>query len=150
MDGRACGAYKEWHANGKLKIDSFVIEGMGDLGLECMNTWVFDKESKIYDEQGALIAKYTYEKGALEGPSFQYYPTGEILKSFYYHKNLEEGDEIYFSKEGKVLGKSSYAAGYLQGESYFLGSKDYPRFEERYQEGLLEEGHYYSFENQNL
>jgi len=92
VNGRAKGAYKEWYPNGMLKIEAQMIEGIGDVSMECIGSWVFDKESSIYDEQGALVAKFFYDKGELSGKSLYFYSNGTVLKMTTYVKNEILGD----------------------------------------------------------
>lgn len=146
VNGRAHGPYKEWYPNGSLKIESHVIEGIGDVSMECMDSWVFDNESIAYDEKGHLLAKFFYEKGELSGKAIYYYTNGKIRKTTPYVKNEFHGDEIYYDENGERVGKISYHNGVKHGKSIYNGCKICPKFAEEYKQGLLISGVYYNFD----
>lgn len=146
VNGRAHGPYKEWYPNGGLKIEASVIEGIGDVSMECMNSWVFDKESIAYDEKGNLLAKFFYDKGDLSGKAIYYYANGKIRKTSPYVKNEFHGDEIYYDEEGEKIGKISYHNGLKHGKSIYQGCKKCPKFAEEHKQGLLVSGVYYNFD----
>ena len=146
VNGRAHGPYKEWYPNGTLKIEAHVIEGIGDVGLECMDSWVFDHESIAYDEKGNLLAKFFYDKGDLSGKAFYYHSNGKVRKTTPYVKNEFHGDEIYYDEDGEKTGKISYHNGLKHGKSIYQGCKKYPKFTEEYKQGLLMSGVYYNFD----
>src|SRR4051812_32243695 len=56
-NGRAHGKFLEWHPNGQIKIEAFVIEGTPDISQMAQMTWFFDGVCLVYDEKGPLIAK---------------------------------------------------------------------------------------------
>ncbi len=65
VGGRAKGFYKEWYENGKLRIVSYVMEGIGDLSVEAQTSWIFDGESRVWSPAGDLLAELFYEKGKI-------------------------------------------------------------------------------------
>ena len=80
IDGRAHGHYREWFANGQLKIEAPVIEGTPDIGELSIATWVFDGLCKVYSDQGALTAEIPYAKGTLDSTSRYYFSSGRLQK----------------------------------------------------------------------
>lgn len=146
VNGRAKGEYKEWYPSGLLKIEAHIVEGVGDVALECMESWVFDGESTIYDEQGALLAKFFYEKGDLSGKALFFYPNGNVRKMTPYVKNEIHGDEIYYNEAGEKIGKFPYQQGLKHGKSIYQGCKKCPKFTEEYKHGVLLSGVYYNLD----
>ena len=146
VNGRANGLYQEWYPNGLLKIRAHVIEGMGDVSLDCMASWVFDKDSLVYDEKGALTAKFLYDKGELSGKAVFYHSNGKMRKVTSYIKNEVHGDEIYYDEEEEKIGKFSYVHGVRQGKSIYQGCLECPKFVEEYQDGRLNSAVYYNFQ----
>lgn len=146
VNGRAKGLYEEWYPNGVLKIRTHVIEGIGDVSIECMSSWVFDRESIAYDEKGNLLAKFFYEKGDLSGKATYYHSNGKIRKVTPYVKNEFHGDEIFYDEDGERVGKISYHNGLKHGKSIYQGCKKCPKFTEEYKQGLLISGVYYNFD----
>lgn len=145
-NGRAHGEYKEWHPNGHLKVKANIIEGLGDVSIDAMGSWVFDGECFAYDEKGRMIAKITYSKGELCNDAYYYYADGTIRKKVPYYKNEIHGEEILFSDEGEQIGSINYRKGLKHGVSDYKGSKACPKFYEEYQEGKLISGIYYNFD----
>lgn len=146
VNGRANGLYQEWYPNGVLKIKAHVIEGMGDVSLDCMASWVFDKDSLVYDEKGNLAAKFLYDKGELSGKASYYHSNGKLRKVTSYVKNEVHGDEIYYDEEEEKIGKFSYVHGVRQGKSIYQGCLECPKFVEEYQDGYLNLAVYYNFQ----
>ena len=91
VSGRAHGNYREWYPNGQLKISAYVIEGTPDVSEMGQMSWLFDKTSEVFDEQGNKIASIPYSKGLLHGTSYYYFPTGELMKEIPYAKNEIDG-----------------------------------------------------------
>lgn len=143
VNGRAHGAYKEWYANGNLKIQSYVMEGRGDISQECMESWVFDKESLIYDENGNSLARFFYDKGMLSGKATYYHPNGKVKKITTYEQDLPHGEEIFFNEEGTRVGKFYYVNGIAEGKWIYEGDTHKPKFTEEYKRGALTSGVYY-------
>lgn len=146
LNGRAKGLYKEWYPSGILKIEAHIIEGVGDVAMECIDSWVFDKESTIYDEKGILLARFFYEKGNLDGNALYFHPNGAVRKSTPYVDNEIHGKEIYYDDTGKEIGTFSYVKGLKHGRSLYQGCKVYPQFTEEHEHGSLLSGVYYNFD----
>lgn len=147
VNGRAHGIYKEWYPSGKLKLQTQVIEGIGDLSLECINTWVFDGAAIIYDENGAKQAEFYYDKGALSGVGTLYHPNGNIKKTTLYENNLEQGQQTELSETGDAVCITQFSNGKKHGALEFFKTKDLPMFQEKYDQGFLVEGKYYDLSN---
>lgn len=148
VNGRAHGTYKEWFPNGKLKLEAKVIEGIGDLSFECINTWVFNGLATIYNDSGVKEAEFFYEKGALIKEGKIFYPNGQLKKITPYEKNLEEGLQLEYAEDGRVICKTNFAKGKKQGSLEFLGIDKRPAFFETYADNLLLEGSYQDIKGQ--
>ncbi|MDE3047171.1 MAG: hypothetical protein KGI83_02350, partial [Verrucomicrobiota bacterium] len=81
---RARGMFREWFSNGQLKIEATVIGGTADLTAGAQDDWVFDAMSRVWDEQGHLVASIPYEKGSLEGTSIYYFPNERVQREVPY------------------------------------------------------------------
>ncbi|MGE5195772.1 MAG: toxin-antitoxin system YwqK family antitoxin, partial [Anaerolineae bacterium] len=143
VDGRAHGLYREWHQNGQLKIDAYVIEGVADITETAQRSWLFDKLCRVFDEEGHLIAEIAYERGQLENPSLYYHPNGQLAESVPYHQNLIHGTVCKFDEQGELKEKTSYQNGVKNGESIAFWKKEELAFFENYQQGSLQTGRYY-------
>jgi len=141
---RAFGAYQEWHENGQIRIDATVIGGTADVSQGSQHDWLFDGLSRVWDEQGNLIAKISYQKGLLDGTSTYYFPSGQIEKEIPYIKNSIEGEFLEFSSNGKLKSITKYKKGLKVGPSngYFPDGKI--SWEEEYSDNLLLNGLYYN------
>ncbi len=146
VGGRAKGFYKEWHENGKLRIEAIVMEGMGDLTPDAQTTWIFDGESKVWDREGNLVADLFYEKGKMEKEALYYYSNGKLSKSIPYKNDKIEGEKKIFDYEGNCIGGIQYIDNQKEGRSFFIGNKASPKQEEVYEKGLLMFGEYWDFE----
>jgi len=144
INGRAFGIYKEWHANGVLKICANVIEGVGDIAAGTENTWLFDGCCQVWDEDGGLQATFMYVKGVLEGISTQYHPNGNIWKSTPFCANKIEGVVEIFRDDGTLLQSCCYQQGVKEGELKRFWCEGVLAAEESYCEGLLSYGRYYN------
>lgn len=146
INSRACGAYKEWHANGVLKLETTVIEGSADLVDGCERTWVFDGCSQVWNEKGDLEAQVLYLKGELEGISTYYHANGSVWKSIPYHKNKVEGTATIQCNDGRLLQSSNYCNGVKHGETRRYWTESQIAADELYSQGLLQSGRYYDCE----
>lgn len=145
INGRACGAYREWHANGKLRLELTVIEGLGDLSEDAQMGWIFDGISRVWDDQGCLAAEFNYEKGLIQGTAFYYFPSGKLQQQIPYEKGQIDGDVLFYNQAGHVIGKTTFIQGKEQGISTFRGDETRPPYTETYQNGFLMEGVYHDF-----
>jgi len=150
LNGRACGIYREWHPNGKLHLDSHVIEGLGDLSEDAKEGWVFDGVSSVWDEEGILEAEFNYEKGLLEGPALYYFPSGQLKQQIPYEKGGIQGDVLTFNAEGQLIGKATFEKGKREGLTTFKGDHECPAYTEHYENDLLVDAVYHDFSGKIL
>jgi len=135
-NGRAHGDFKEWHSNGQLKVQASVIEGVADITETAQLSWLFNGMSRVWDEEGRLIAEIPYEKGLLEGEARYYFATGNLSKSIPYRKDTIDGAISIFDASGAVVERMEYQKDLRHGLS------SGPGYLEQYQNGLLIEGTY--------
>jgi len=145
VNGRACGIYREWHENGKLRLELSVIEGVGDLSAEAQLSWIFDGYSYALDDQGCLLAEMYYEKGNLQGPALYFHPNGKLSKSIPYEKNVIDGKILYYDFNGMLIGETPYIRGEKHGLALFKGDSATPPYSEEYRDDLLIEATYHDF-----
>ncbi len=146
VGGRAKGFYKEWYANGKLRIISYVMEGIGDLSPDAQTSWIFDGESRVWSPAGNLVAELFYEKGRLEKEALYYHPNGRLAKTIPYKNDIMEGEKKFYDLEGNYVGGTQYADGMRDGKSFFAGDNNISKREEEYKKGLLIFGKYWNYE----
>ena len=144
VEGRAHGVYKEWHQNGKLKIDAYVIEGLADVNEAAQASWLFDGLCKVYSEEGGLVAEFTYEKGLLQGEARHHHPNGQIAKILPYTQNELEGEAKVLSSSGELLESILYQKGLKHGLAKGKTLDDSWNYEELYDKGNLLEASYRS------
>lgn len=137
VDGRAHGKYQEWHENGKLKIECNVLEGMADVSPIAQAGWIFGGKSRVWDEEGNLMADIHYEKGVLQGLSSYYHPNGQLWKVVPYERDLIDGKVIIYNEKGQISQKIPYKKGQRHGIALGKWTPDIPWYVEHYKEGLL-------------
>jgi len=145
VNGRANGAFREWYPSGKLKIESQVVEGLGDLSDEASTSWVFHGISKAYSPQGKLVAEISYDRGDLHGECRYYHSNGIIKQVIPYLRGQIHGNIHFYDEKEKLIGKAKYKDGIRHGLTVHEGTKAIPRYSEEYQEGLLMNAVYYNF-----
>lgn len=150
VDGRAHGLYQEYYANGQLKIDAFVIEGVADIHDLAQASWVFEGKSTVRNEQGQLIAEIFYDKGLLHTPSLYYYPDGQIKKIIPYQQGLIEGYLEEFDLDGNMTQKLAYRKGERAGSSLGYWNKEQLQFNETYQKNHLLEAVYFDLNGEKV
>lgn len=143
-EGRANGLFKQWHSNGQLYIESHVIEGVPDITQAAITSFVFDKMSSIWDEQGNLVAQIYYEKGALEKSSVYFHKNGQIAKEVPYKKNLISGELKGYDETGEQIQSEQFQNGKREGKSVGYWKKGQLKFKEQYQNDLLMQAVYMS------
>jgi antitoxin component YwqK of YwqJK toxin-antitoxin module len=143
IDGRAHGFYREWFPNGKLKIEAFLIEGLADINDLAQRSWVFDAISRVWNEEGQLLAEIPYQKGVLHGVSHYYYASGALQKCIPYEAGELQGDLSVFDEQGNLLECAPHVAGQKHGIARYYWSKDCILSTETYENGLLKQAHYY-------
>lgn len=144
VNNRAYGAYKEWHENGRLKLDTVVIGGEADINTAAEESWLFDGCASVWDEESHLIAEIPYCGGQLQGDSIYYHPNGKVWKKIAYDKNKLEGLFEIYLETGSLFQTSCYANGLKQGSSMRYWNDGAVAAEECYCEGLLTSGLYFN------
>lgn len=142
-NNRANGAYREWHSNGFLKLDTFVIGGEADINESAERTWLFDGRSRAWDEDGHLIADISYSNGELDGPSDYFHPGGSLWKRMQYCRDKLEGPSEIFLTDGTLLQSTHYVQGNKHGHAVRYWKPDLISAEEEYCNGRLVTGNYY-------
>lgn len=143
VNGRAHGSYREWHANGALKLSFSVIEGNADLSDSATTTWVFEGKNSIWDEDGDLVAEIFYEKGSLHGDSLYYHKSGSLKKKLPYQSDMLQGDALVFSPQGDLTAKTPFVNDIPEGEAFVMSYKKKTLAEETFDGGLLLKGRYF-------
>ena len=142
---RACGFYREFYSNGVMRIEAQVIEGIADLTDSAKSSYVFDNFSKVFYNNGTLLASIRYEKGKLDGESVYYYMNGKIEKKLIYKEDLLNGKALFFDENEALIGFTEYKHGVKEGPLVFYGDHKSPAFEEWYEKGLLNKAKYFDF-----
>ncbi len=148
QDMRALGAYREWHSNGRLKIEASVIGGTADLATGAQRDWLFDGTAYVFDDQGHPSANILYAKGALEGKSLYFHPHGGLHKELPYHENELDGESTSFDSRGNPVAKMTYRKGVRQGVSMGFWADGKLCWTETHEEGRLIEGRYLARDGQ--
>jgi antitoxin component YwqK of YwqJK toxin-antitoxin module len=143
VNGRALGPYKEWHANGHVKLDVEVIGGIAELENGAEGTWLFDGIAKAWNEDGDLLTQIPYKKGELEGVALYFHPNGNIWKKIPYHKNISEGLFETFNEDGSILQMTEFSNGTKHGISTRYWSPEKIASKEEYKDGHLFTGLYF-------
>ncbi len=144
IDTTALGTYKEWHANGALKIQATIIGGPADINSSAKKDWVFDGLSEAWDESGNLSAKIYYEKGYLQEKSEYFYKNGPIKKTIPFLNGDIHGEVCEYYENGNLQSKTFYESGYKQDLSLGYWENETPSFFEEYDKDKLKTGVYYT------
>lgn len=145
VNNRAFGTYQEWHTDGIPKLEATVIGGTADLSNAAEATWLFDNCSKVWDENGKLLAKIEYVKGELNGTSLYYHANGNLWKRVPFSKDQIQGCFEIFLENGNLLQTTEYVNGLKDGPSIRYWFNSTIAAEETYTQGLLLQGVYYNF-----
>lgn len=148
IDNRAGGRFLEWHENGQKKIEGLVIEGIADLSEIAMQSWLFDKECNVWDEEGNLEASFLYEKGLLANEAIYYFPSGKVSKIIPYAKGLINGVLKGYDEEGNVIEEIHFKEGVKEGSATASWIYGLSKSQEQYHHGLLINGLYYNPEGE--
>lgn len=143
VDGRAHGIYREWFPNGQLKLEAYVIEGIADIHELAQATWVFEGESKAWDDEGHLVAEFFYEKGLLHTSSRYYFPDGKLHKIIPYDQGEIHGVAQAFNEQGELVEEISYVRGEKQGDALSYWNLKELRSKETYERDTLQNAVYY-------
>jgi antitoxin component YwqK of YwqJK toxin-antitoxin module len=140
-NARAHGKYRQWHPNGNLKIDAYVISGDPDLSQE--HSYLFDGVCMAYNEEGKKLSEFRYEKGYLQNDTKFFYPSGSLKKIVPYKANIVDGEVLKYSEDSSLIKKTHYKDGKKHGASLGFYNKDNLSFVEEYEEGLLINAKYF-------
>lgn len=143
LNNRAYGRYREWHSNGKLKIQAEVINGIADLHPSAESSWLFNGETRAYNDDGKLEAIIYYDKGQLEGVARYFHANGIVWKECPYQKGVAHGEFRTFMENGDLLKTQHFQNGKLHGLSirYALETQE-ELSKEEYVHGKLTKGYY--------
>lgn len=143
VNGRAFGMYREWHSNGKVRLDATVIGGDADVYPGAENTWVFDGWNCAWDEEERPLASIFYKKGSLEDTAYYYHTNGNVWKQIPYKENKIEGTVQIFIEDGTLLQSIDYVQGKKQGLALRYWKNKQIASQEDYAEDLLQKATYY-------
>lgn len=143
LDGRAHGAYAEWHPNGSKKLEAQVIEGVPELNDNAILSWVFDGVSHVWDADGHLAAEIAYDKGLLHGESTYYFPNGEVHKRIPYDSGKIDGALCAYDAGGNLVEEIPYVGGEKEGVAVKYWDAHSVCSIEEYVQDRLERGVYF-------
>lgn len=143
VNNRAFGAYREWHINGVLKLDTYIIGGAGDIDTSSEKSWLFDGCSRAWDERGNLVAEIPYKDGVLEGVSTYFHTNGAIWKLEPCHDGKIEGIYYVYLDNCQLLQSTEYAGGFKHGSAKRYWKEGVIAADEVYCEGYLTTGRYF-------
>jgi antitoxin component YwqK of YwqJK toxin-antitoxin module len=143
VDGRAHGIYREWFPNGRIKIESYLIEGMADIHDLAQTTWIFEGISKVWNDQGDLIAEFIYERGLLHNPTKYFFPNGRLQKIIPYHQGEIHGMFQVFDENGNLLEETPYIHGEKEGAATAFWTPGHLLSQEFFEHGRLINASYY-------
>jgi len=149
-NGRAHGKYQEWHPNGQLKIEGFVIEGTPDVSEVAQLTWFFEGLCLAYDENGHLSAKIFYDKGLLEGTAQYFHPDGTLSQEIPYYKDEVHGIVQSFDKTGNCIEKIAYNQGKKDGPAVAYWTTAQLKYREEYDKGHLLKAEYFNIPGEKI
>ncbi len=149
-EGRAHGAYKEWHPNGRLKIEAQVIEGLADVGTTAQASWLFEGISKVWDDEGRPVAEFCYEKGSLQGECRYFHQDGSLARVIPYQHNEIDGTVMSYAPNGETLEQVPFQKGLKNGVAEGKAADASWTFWERFEQGKLLEARYTSSAWENL
>lgn len=149
LNSQASGKYKEWYANGVLKVEATIIGGSADINTAAEKSWLFDGISSAWDENGTLIARIEYSKGDLCGVSTYFHSNGKIWKTIPYSANRVHGTLSLYLENGDLLQQTEYDAGNKTGPSLRYWKPGVIASDEFYLKGKLQKGAYFDL-NGNL
>lgn len=150
VNSRAFGPYKEWHDNGKLKLEVNVIGGEPDINTQAEESWLFDDNACVWDNNGNQIANIFYVKGLLEGDSLEFHSNGSLWKRTPYKNNQVHGFLEIFLENGDLLQTTHYIKGLRHGMSERSWPNGTPAAEESYSQDNLEYGEYFDINGNSI
>jgi len=150
LNARARGYYREWHENGVLKIEAFLVGGEPDLTTEAQRTWVFEGSSLMFDECGRKKAEIPYVSGKLHGNSLYYHDSGSLWKKIPFCQGEISGTVEVYLESGELFQKGTYLNGKKEGcfERFWPGQDEQASLasQEIYKNDRLWSANYYDKE----
>lgn len=147
---RAFGAYREWHENGRKKIEAQVVGGKADLDSHSECSWLFDGISSAWDHHGQLQAQISYKKGVLAGLSSYYFPSGNLSSLERFEDGARHGKCLTFFETGALFKEVSYERGERDGQAQAFLPSGHRVAVEMWTRGRLEEGIYFSHSGEKI
>lgn len=117
VNGRAFGLYREWYADGIMKLEANIIGGEGDLHTAAEQSWLFDSVCRSWDDKGHILAEINYSKGVLEGYSLYYHPNGALWKKVPFIRGEVQGTHETYRSDNSLLQQMEYVQGKKEGEA---------------------------------
>ncbi len=143
VENQACGNYKEWYSNGRLKIAASLSGGIADIGFSEQKTWIFNGRNEAFNEEGGPEASFFYENGFLEGEALFFHPDGQLKEKIPYVHHRRHGTTVRYDTRGNKTEEICYKNDLKEGPSALYGSDGHILSEEIYAEDLLQSGIYY-------
>jgi antitoxin component YwqK of YwqJK toxin-antitoxin module len=147
---RAHGAFREWFPNGQIRLEATVVGGTADLAPGSQEDWVFDSLSRVWDEQGNLVAEIPYEKGILQGKSIYYYTSGQVERELPFEKDKLHGVVMEYWPDGVLKSKAMCKKGVKEGESLGFFNDGKIAWVEDFLDGRLRKATYYTPEGDKV
>ncbi len=142
-NNRAFGLYREYYLDGVMKLEAYVIGGTADLNTAAEKTWLFDRCSNAWNQDGNLIAQIQYTKGDLNGYSIYYHSNSNVWKRVPFERNEIHGILEIYLESGDLLQTTEYTHGTKTGRSLRYWNGSLIASEECYNKGLLTTANYY-------
>ena len=150
IDGRAHGKFLQWHKNGKIKIEGYIIEGLAEFSEAAQRSWMFEGPCTVWDDQGNIEALFQYDRGQLDGNALYYHPSGKISKTITYKKGVPHGSLQEFNENGDLLKEILFTEGLKNGRAFSRWSDDTIQYDESYENGKLLSGSYFNKEGEKI
>ena len=97
-----------------------------------------DSTWNLYDDNGNIISKDTYDKGSRDGQSLKFYPDGDTSQIMRWDSGKKHGIFKQFFDNGNVKMHGRYVDGLLDGFLTLYYPNGYKKVEGRYKENLRE------------
>lgn len=143
VNSRAYGLYHEWHPNGQLKAEAYIVGGTADLEPKAQASWLFDGVSQVWNDEGKQLARIAYEKGVLQGESLYYYPNGQLESSVPYKNDFVDGIAYFYRENGSLFSERGFKDGVPEGTAKTYWNNNQLAAQEDFKAGRLEEASYW-------
>lgn len=122
------GVEQVFSASGTLVLEKlFIMDELhayrkaGESEWKVLNSSVDSIE--IFNVQGALIFKESFNKGRLDGEKMIAFDNGQIAYQVFYKMGLREGAFKVYHANGKLFSEENYLSGEIHGESKFYNTQ---------------------------